>query len=190
MRILTPLLAPLLGAALLAGCTSTAERFAVPAPAAPMERQSIAYRSVELREVSLPTYAASEEIYVRDASGALTSSPSLLWADDPARAMTLEMARLMGQATGARVAPEPWPFRDRAGAIVEVRVEEMQPGTDGSFRLSGQYFVASDSGTRDRSGTFALVQSFDPAGGASAVAAARGAAVRDLTAQIARDGLR
>lgn len=174
---------------ILAGCGSDALRYSVPPAPVASERIGIAYRSVEVLEVSLPTYAASEEIYVRGADGALTSSSDLLWSDDPARAVTLELTRYLAQTTGAQVAPEPWPFSDRAAARVDVRVEDMYAaGT--SFIMTGQFFAAPESGGRDRSGLFSLSAPIAEDGGAAAIAAARGQVVRDLASEIARRGLR
>lgn len=174
----------------LAACSATPDRFAV--PAAPVEARSerISYRSVEVRQVSLPTYAASEEIYVRSPEGALASS-GLLWADEPTRAVTQELARYLTQLTGAQVAAEPWPFYEPAQARVEVRVEEMLAEGDQVFVMSGQYFVAPESsGRRDRSGLFRLSAPIGADGGALAIAAARGEVVRDLARTIAREALR
>jgi uncharacterized lipoprotein YmbA len=154
------------------------------------ERVGISYRTVEVLQVSLPTYAASEEIYVRGADGALTSSSDLLWADEPSRAVTLELTRYLSQITGAQVAPEPWPFADRAGARVDVRVEDMYAAADGRFIMTGQYFAAPEAEGRDRSGLFSLSAPIAGEGGVAAIAAARGQVVRDLAAEIARRGLR
>lgn len=186
----TKLITACLAFGLLAGCGSDAMRYPVPPAPAPAERVGIAYRSVEVLQVSLPTYAASEEIFVRGADGALTSSADLLWADDPSRAVTLELTRHLSQITGAQVAPEPWPFLDRAAARVDVRVEDMYAAADGRFILTGQYFAAAEAGGRDRSALFSLSAPVAGEGGTAAIAAARGQVVRDLAAEIARKGLR
>lgn len=182
-----PILAAL---ALVSACSGGVERYAVPAPVAEtLPRLSSRYASIEVRQVSLPTYAASDEIASRSADGAITSDKSLLWADEPARAMTLELARYLGTITRSQVAAEPWPFLDRADALVDIRVEEMVADADGTFRLSGQYYVAPDSGVGGRSGVFDLSRPI--AGkGAGAIAAARGAVVRALAEEITRKGLR
>lgn len=176
--------------ATLSACGGTVERFAVPTPAAeaPMPRIASRYATIEVRQVSLPTYAASEEIASRSATGAITSDKSMLWADEPSRAMTLELARILGQMTRAQVAAEPWPFLDRASALVDVRVEEMVAEADGTFRLTGQYYVAPDSGVGGRSGLFEILAPVTGEG-PGALASARGAAVRQLAEQIARNGL-
>jgi hypothetical protein len=175
--------------AALAAC-SAPERYVVPQTPVEGARVPIRYGTVAIREVSLPTYAASEEIQSRGANGAVTSSGSVLWADDPARAITQDVARYLTEITGAQVAAEPWPFFDRAQATVEIRVSDMLAEADGSFRLTGQYFVAPDAGGRGRAGGFALAAPVAPDGGPAAIAAARGETVRDLSLLIARNGLR
>ncbi|MBC7178718.1 MAG: hypothetical protein H5U14_01275, partial [Roseovarius sp.] len=71
--------------AALAACTSVPEQ-RLTVPRAPVEtKQRIAFASVALREVSLPGYAAGEDIYLSDALGVLRTQPGLFWADDPAR---------------------------------------------------------------------------------------------------------
>lgn len=185
----------LLALVMIAACSTTPEQ-RVAVPPAPVEtKQRIAFGSVLLREVSLPSYAAGEEIFVADEAGLLSTRRGLLWADDPSRAITLELARHLGRVTGARVVSEPWPFDTPAEAQVELRIEEMLARQAGSFRLVGQYFVTSESG-RARARLFAIeVPMATPAGPdagpeASALAQARGQAVRDLAVEIARNGLR
>lgn len=174
----------------LAACGDPAQRYAVPA-VTPLATVGISYRSVEVREVTLPTYAQLEEIFVETEDGALTSSTALLWADDPTRATTLELTRALSAITGARVASEPWPFDSYADVRVEVRVEEFIASARGEFRLSGQYFVATlDGGSRDRALPFRVSVPMAGNAGPAGIAAARGAAMTQLAEQIARDGLR
>ena len=59
----------------------------------------------------------------------------------------------------------------------------------GVFRLAGQYFVSSETG-RARAQLFDLSVPVPLEAGATAIAAARAQAVRDLAVAIARDGLR
>lgn len=175
--------------AAFAGCTSVPEQ-RLTVPRAPVEtKQRIAFASVALREVSLPGYAAGEDIYLSDALGVLRTQPGFFWADDPARAITLELSRHLAQITGASVASEPWPFGGFPEAQVEVRVEEMLAQEGGIFRLAGQYFVSSETG-RARAQLFDLSVPVPVEAGATAIAAARGQAVQDLALAIARDGLR
>jgi hypothetical protein len=173
--------------AALAACGPPPERFA--APLAPSgERVAVGVRSIEVRQVALPSYALDEEIWIEMAEGALVPSEGQLWADDPVRGMTLELARQLGAITGARVASEPWPFDDLSEARVEVRADRFVAGADGRFHISGQYFAVDSERGRDRSADFAVSAPIPPESGLPGIAAARAAAVRDLARLIARDG--
>lgn len=174
---------------LVAGCSSVPDQ-RLTVPRSPVEaKERIAFASVAVREVSLPGYAAGEQIYLADAAGLLSAQPGLFWADDPSRAITLELTRHLAQMTGARVASEPWPFGTFPEVQVEVRIEEMLAQDAGLFRLAGQYFISSESG-RARARLFDLSVPLPDEGGAAAIAAARGQALRDLAVEIARNGLR
>ncbi len=178
-------------AALLSGCSSlgTTSRYPVPA-VAPTEKVKIRFRSVEVRQVSLPEYAELSEMSSQNADGSIQTQSKLLWADDPVRAVTLELARNLGLISGATVASEPWPFETFADARLEVRIEEMLTDQANRFRLSGQYFVAGSNGTVNRSRLFNLAVPIAGEPGPAAMAAARGQIIADLAVLIAKDGLR
>lgn len=179
------------GFVFLAGCASGPEiRYAVP-EITPEARVSISYRSVEVRDVTLPTYAELEQIFVESSDGSLVSS-ELLWADDPTRGATLELTRALAVITDRPAASEPWPFEEYPDVSVEVRVEEFVASLRTSeFRLAGQYFVAAqDSSGPDRSGVFRVSVALPEAPGPGVIAAARGQAMALLAEQIAREGLR
>lgn len=181
---------PFVIAALMAlgACGSNADRYSV-APPAVTETVRISFGSVEIREVSLPTYAASDEISQQVEGGILKSSTSVLWADAPERAIALELTRNLSKLTGARVASDPWPFESFPDARLEIRFEELLPAADSVFRASGQYFVAVEEG-RERSGLFELAVPFDIEGGPAAIATARGQIILDLAKFVARNGLK
>ncbi|MGB3313218.1 MAG: ABC-type transport auxiliary lipoprotein family protein [Albidovulum sp.] len=172
---------------LAAGCGSGNEaRFLIDPPAATAE-VPVRVATIELREVSLPAYAAAVEIAQQEETGALRNLPETLWADDPVRGVTIALARALDQATTATAAAEPWPLDEPAQARVEVRVERMFAGTDGQFRFAGQYAIASPDGViRER------VQRFDiaipiAAEGAAGIAEASGNAISRLALDIASD---
>ncbi len=186
-----PLISALSAAVLLAGCSGFGTELRYPVPAvAPTEKVNIRFRTIEVRLVSLPEYAELSEMSTRTAEGAIETQKNLLWADDPVRSITLELARNLGLITGATVASEPWPFETFADARVEVRIEEMLSDEAGSFRLSGQYFVAANSGAVNRARLFSLTVPIPGDPGPAAMAAARGQIISDLALLIARDGLR
>lgn len=173
---------------LIAACGSP-ERFAVSPPVI-AETMRIGFASVEVKDVSLPSYAASDEISIRREDGTLTSSSDVLWADAPDRAIALELSQNLARLTKRRVASEPWPFEEFPEARLEIRFSELVATTSGSFNTSGQYFVAVADGRRERSGLFELSVAFDPKGGPNAIAGARGQLILDLAQYIARNGLK
>lgn len=178
---------PLLIVAALAACSSE-PRFAARAPV-PDARIGVRYSSIEVVQVTLPTYGAQESIYVRAADGAIKSMGPL-WADDPSRAVTLQLARDIGLITGSVAAPSPWPYRDLPDVRVDVRIEDFLATAEGSFLLSGQYYIAPEEGGRGRARRFEYaVPVADPTSAASIVAA-RGAAVSGLSVEIVQNGLR
>ena len=176
---------------LLAACSGDPTlRFATP-EVDPGTRIATSFPSVEVRDVSLPTYAQAEEIAVENGDGSITLSDAYLWADDPSRAVTLELSRTLASLTGNPTAPEPWPFEAYPAARVEVRVSQMVASRSGVFRLSGQYFVVDmESRGRDRAALFDLTAPLDPEAGPNAIAAARAVVVAELAELIAREGLR
>ena len=174
---------------LLAACGGAPERYSVSAPAV-TEKTPIAFGSVEVRDVSLPSYAAADEIHIQGEDGTLVSSTDVLWADSPERAVALELSQNLARLTDRRIASEPWPFEAFPDARLEVRFTELVATSGGLFRGAGQYFVAVENGRRERAGLFELAVPFDPAGGPPAIARARGQLILDLAAYIARNGLR
>lgn len=174
-------------AAGLSGC-GTADRFAVSPPVV-TDQISIGFASVEVRDVSLPNYAAADEIHTQKADGTLVSSSGVLWADGPERAIALEISENLSRLTNRRIASEPWPFEQFADARLEFRFSELLATQAGQFKASGQYFVATSAG-RERSGLFDLAVPFDPKGGNVAIADARGQLIQDLSRFVARNGLK
>lgn len=97
-----------------------------------------------VRTVSLPTYAAAEEIAIEIAPGIIGTDADILWADDPERAVTLAMTQHLDAILSATVGPDPWPFAGLPDVSIDVRVAQMLAGSDGIFRLSGQTFIGGD----------------------------------------------
>lgn len=139
-----------------------------------------------VRTVSLPTYAAAEEVAIETAPGVISTTDDLLWADEPERAATLTITRHLDDILSATVGPEPWPFAGLPDVAIDIRVTQMLAGADGFFRLTGQYYVGGDGvDFRDTSDGFAITVPL--AGeGTAAVAAAQSQAVLDLSEDIAR----
>ena len=179
---------PIFALAMLTACGGT-DRFIAAPQVTPDVRVSSRFSSVELREVSLPEYAAREEIYVENADGMLTES-ELFWADDPPRAVTLALSRNLAEITRVPVAPEPWPFDAQPDGRVDVLVERFLRAPDGSLVLAGQYFVADMAGRgRDRARLFTLTEPLTSEASAAEAASARARLVAALAVKIAKDGL-
>jgi uncharacterized protein len=178
-----------LSISLLSACAG--EEVLVSAPRVEaVERVASRFASVEVMQVSLPSHASDEVVYVEGEDGALVAS-DLLWADDPTRAITLALSRNLTEITGARIAPEPWPFDGFPAARVDVRVERFLTTEGGTLTLSGQYFVADlDGQNRDRARLFSLSAPLGPEATVMSASTARGQLVADLALLIARDGLR
>jgi hypothetical protein len=173
----------------LAACGPGPLRIAVP-PLAAGDRIGVGVETVEVVEVSLPSYADGEDIFVQQAGFVLTPT-SAIWADDPARALTLEISRALNAITAATVAPEPWPFEEEAQARLDIRVEEFAPDvTQNAFILRGQYFVGGPEGSGlARARGFRVAAPLPPDAGPAAIAAARAQAAILLAREIAANGL-
>ncbi|MEM7469967.1 MAG: ABC-type transport auxiliary lipoprotein family protein [Pseudomonadota bacterium] len=172
---------------MLVGCASDAQLFTAPAPDV-TERVSVRFGSIEIREVTLPSYAAADEITRQDANGVLQSSTDVLWADAPERAIALELARNLSKLSGARVASNPWPFEAFPDARLDIRFEELLADASGVYRATGQFFVAVEDG-RERAGLFDMSRPIDPAAGLNTLAATRKLLILDVAEFIARNGL-
>ena len=122
------------------GCSDASRRHEIEAaPSAVKVRSRVS--SILIRTVSLPTYAAAEEIAFQDPSGAIKIVKSELWADAPERATTLVISRQLNLMTSATVAPQPWPLEEGPLAIVEIRVEQLLATNRETLQFSGQYFI-------------------------------------------------
>lgn len=174
---------------LTVACSSPEPRFDSPSVVT-MEKVTSRYGRIEVAMVTLPIYAQGEEIHTRDATGAILPLGPL-WADEPGRAVTQQIAHDLDAITGRLVAPEPWPFRDFPDVKVDVRVQDFYATERGTFRISGQVFVAPEESGPDRAKPFEIETGIlGEKPGPAQIAAARAAAVSELSVFIARNGLR
>tara|TARA_R110002051_G_scaffold239372_1_gene299989 strand:- start:5860 stop:6420 length:561 start_codon:yes stop_codon:yes gene_type:complete len=171
--------------ALLAGCAGSAARLDL-APVQSQLNLRAAVGSAMVRTVSLPTYAAAEELSVETADGLITSNNAILWADDPSRAVTLALTRNIGAITNAKIGPDPWPFAGLPDVAIDVRVTRMIAGADGVFDLEGQFFVGGDGiNYANTTNEFAIATPLADVTPA-AIAAAQATALLALSEQISR----
>lgn len=142
--------------AVLAACSGPVDRLDFAPVKSDMTLRAFV-SSAMVRTVSLPSYAAAEELAFETAPGVISANDALLWADAPERAATLTVARHLDDILTATVGPEPWPFANLPDVAIDVRVTQMLAGADGVFRLNGQYYVGGDGiDFRDTSDTFAI----------------------------------
>lgn len=174
------LLLPLL--AVLAGCADNSVRYVAPPAAPPAAPVALAYRSIEVRDVVLPDYAEAPEMLIEEPGGGLARVKGAVWGDGSARAVTAALVASLAARSTASVAAEPWPLSDPPAARLHVRIHRMLASDAGTYVLDGQYAVESLSG-REFIRPFSV--SVPLAGTApSAIAAAKGAAMQQLAAQV------
>jgi uncharacterized lipoprotein YmbA len=168
----------------LAACTPLADRVALTPMSSSLELRPLV-GSAMVRTISLPSYAAAEEIAVETADGLIVIREDVLWADEPERAITLILTRTLGDILNTDVGPDPWPFVGLPDVSVDVRVERMLGGLDGTFTLNGQFFVASEAAQfRDSTHSFEISEPMQDASIRS-ISAAQSAALLKLAEQIA-----
>lgn len=174
----------------LLGACSNGEKTARYLIDPPMTGQRVANRlgTAELKDVSLPEYAAAGEVSWQSEDGAVRSNTSELWADNPQRAFTQSLARAISDVSGATVIAEPWPLAEPPRRKIEVRVEQALARADGNYRLTGRYFVADDGagGANQARGFDISVPLTDDAPGT--IARAQSQAIAQLALQIAQLG--
>lgn len=104
-------IAALIGASLLGACSNPEKtgRFLIDPPVAGVQVPN-RLGTAELKDVSLPEYAADQEVAFQTGDGAVRSNSDNLWADDPARSFTTTLARAISDVSGATVISEPWPL--------------------------------------------------------------------------------
>lgn len=173
-----------LAIATFAACSPLAERVALnPVPSSLELRPLVG--SAMVRTVSLPSYAAAEEIALETTQGSIVINEDVLWADEPERAVTLILTRTLSDILNTDVGPDPWPFVGLPDVSVDIRVERMLGSLDGTFELNGQFFVASEAAAfRDITHSFEITEPMADASVGS-IARAQSAALLKLAEQIA-----
>ena len=185
--MLKPVFAVLL-VALVSGCGADPSRITLP-PAETTQSVRVGVRSIEVSQVSLPLYAESEEIAIEAENGALLTDDSLLWADDPKRAVTQALVANLTGLTAAKVAAEPWPFDQYPDARLIVRFDRFLPKANGQFEIAGQYYVARVLGNvRETAQSFELSAPY-AVGDVVSISAAQAAVLRDLAVLVASSSL-
>lgn len=175
--------APLALTALLAAC-GTGPGYLMTLP--PVQQQvSTPARTIMLREVSMPDYAADDYMATQAADGSVELLGRARWGDLQPRAVTLALARQLDRTLDATVAPEPWPLSGLPDGEVDIRVDRILAGADNVFHLDGIFYVRAE-GVRLGAPSRDFAIAVPMAGTAPAqIAAAQSAALAQLAALIA-----
>lgn len=193
-----------LALAALAACADTEPQYLLE-PLPSKLRVNAVVRTVLVRTVSLPTYAADPKIAVQTETGAVLSEDFGTWADEPERAATLIVSRHLNTMTSARVAPEPWPLPEPPKGVLDIRIESFIATRAETFRMTGQYFMGSETPDpiedfdnpdtppkiipaplSDKARVFDIKVAL-PVRTPTTIAAAQAVALKTLSEQIARD---
>ena len=142
----------------LAACGGgDAARYLIDTPSSAASETRVSVRTLELRDVSLPSHASAAEILFRDNTGALLPLGGAVWADDPERAVTETLAELLDARSTATVTAEPWPLLDGPTARLDVRITKMLAMASGVFEITGQAAVSAVEGSpRERVERFSI----------------------------------
>lgn len=179
----------LLCASFLAACGDTPPQLlSIDAPTAE-GRVNVRLQALELGDLSLPGYAVADEVAVETERGTITTVSSVIWADKPDRAISLELTRHLRALTGIRVAPAPWPFDQRPDAVLDLRFETLLARADGTYQVSGQYFLGRLDEGRERSGNFEVREPILQPATPLTISQARGRAISRLARDLAEDAL-
>lgn len=174
-----------LALAALAACSGPTTRLDMSPVASTLELRAIV-GSAMVRTVTLPTYAAAEELATETPEGLISSTSDILWADDPQRAVTLKITQHLSEILNATIGPEPWPFVGLPDVSIDIRVARMLAGADGVFRFAGQYYIGGDGiDFPNRAYSFDIAQPI-VGEGSPAIANAQARAILTLSEELAR----
>lgn len=94
---------------------------------------------IGLREIELPLYARRAQIAVLGEGGEVTLNEDNRWAEEPARAASRQVARILAAKLNRPVVVEPWPQGVRPKVRVDIDVDYFIGSLGGEVRLGGQY---------------------------------------------------
>lgn len=166
---------------LMSACTNDVSQFAIEGN--PLEAGRRSNTTIEVLEVSLPLYMQGQDIPVMDETGAIKTSDGAVWADDPARSISLNLAESLSRLSGGIASVEPWPLDEPALKRLDVRVKTLLANNLGILEFRGQYFLTPDDGSKPKVDWFNIavpMRALD----ARSIAHATGIATQQLAREI------
>ena len=142
---------------------------------------------IGLREIKLPLYARRAQIAVLGEGGEVTLNEDHRWAEEPPRASSRQVARIIAAQLSRPVVVEPWPPGVSPKVRVDIDVDYLIGSLGGEVRLGGQYRLVRTAAPSDAQiRTFEYVEPLGAEGFAELVKGHSRALTR-LAEEIARD---
>lgn len=142
---------------------------------------------IGLREIELPLYARRAQIAVLGEGGEVTLNEDNRWAEEPPRAASRQVARILAAQLSRPVVVEPWPQGVRPTVRVDIDVDYFIGALGDEVRLGGQYRLVSATAPSDAQiRTFEYVEALNADGFAELVKG-HSRALENLANDIARD---
>ncbi len=176
-----------LAAAILSACAPAPGPVSYLLDAEARPTGAISGEPLGLREIELPLYARRAQIAVLGVGGEVTLDENNRWAEEPPRAASRQVARIIAAQLSRPVVVEPWPQGVSPKVRVDIDVDYLIGSLGGEVRLGGQYRLvraASPSDAQIR--TFEYVEPLSANGFAELVKGHNRALTR-LAEEIARD---
>lgn len=142
---------------------------------------------IGMREIDLPLYARRAQIAVLGPGGEVTLNEDNRWAEEPPRAASRQVARILAAQLNRPVVVEPWPQGIAPKVRITIEVDYFIGALGAEVRLGGQYRLVRAAAPSDAQvRTFEYVEPLGADGFAELVRGHNRALTR-LAEEIARD---
>ena len=181
------LILTVLTAAILAACAPAPGPVSYLLDAEARPTGALSGQPIGLREIDLPLYARRAQIAVLGAGGEVTLNEENRWAEEPPRAASRQVARILAAQLSRPVVVEPWPQGVSPKVRVDIDVDYFIGALGGDVRLGGQYRLVRAAAPSDAQiKTFEYVERLN-AEGFSELVKGHSRALTRLAEEIARD---
>lgn len=148
-RLILTLLKAGLTAAILAACAPAPGPVSYLLDAEARPTGALTGEPIGLREIDLPLYARRAQIAVLGAGGEVTLNEDNRWAEEPPRAASRQVARILAAKLNRPVVVEPFPQGVSPKVRVDIDVDYFIGSLGGDVRLGGQYRLVSAAAPSD-----------------------------------------